>query len=157
MPALPVARHALRARICGPVILCVAALTACATPLERCLSAANTETRRLTAAIHRAEGNVARGYALHQTSEAYTHYGHCPAPPKPTGKPGKDGKTGHPHWQDPNRLCPETRYRTIETPVAIDVTAERGKLIQLRQTLTGATARARGHSDQCFAHHPPSG
>ncbi len=111
-------------------------LTACATPLERCLNSSNAEVRRLQSAISTAETNIARGYGVHRHQESYL------VP-----------KTCHDKRDRPYR-CPQTRYRTVETPVAIDVGAEAEKHAALSRQLAAAQTRATRQSDQCFAALP---
>ena len=116
-----------------------ATLAACATPLERCISTAQSEVQTLRRAIATAEGNITRGYAIHRSSASYTHYDTC------------YDKRDKPY------SCPETRYRTVETPVEIDVAQQRQRLKALRRDLPAAEDRARVHAQHCTALHPPTG
>ncbi|MEC8196262.1 MAG: hypothetical protein VX228_08085 [Pseudomonadota bacterium] len=120
--------------------LCIlATLPACATPLEHCISSAQSEVKTLRRAIATAEGNITRGYAIHRSSESYTHYDTC------------YDKKERPY------SCPETRYRTVETPIEIDVQQQRLRLKALRRDLPAAEDRARAQAQNCTALHPQSG
>ncbi|MBE1292005.1 MAG: hypothetical protein GJ677_05885 [Rhodobacteraceae bacterium] len=114
-------------------------LAACATPLERCISSAQSEVQTLRRAITTAEGNITRGYAIHRSSESYTHYDTC------------YDKKERPY------SCPETRYRTVETPIEVDVQQQRLRLKALRRELPAAEDRARAQAQNCTALHLPNG
>lgn len=117
-------------------LLGLATLTACATPLEQCISAANQNVRAINAGIATAEGNISRGYAIHENTEQYISYGTC------------YNSLGQPY------VCPETAYRTVETPVAIDVAEQRKRRDELRKLLPEAEERARRATAQCYQLHP---
>lgn len=125
--------------ICPAALLALTALAACATPLERCISTAQSEVHSLRRAITTAEGNISRGYAIHRSSESYTFYDTC------------YDKKDRPY------SCPETRYRTIETPVEIDVAQQQQRLKSLRRDLPTAEDHARAQAQHCTAQHPPIG
>ncbi|MFY0662481.1 MAG: hypothetical protein JXR15_18455 [Shimia sp.] len=114
-------------------------LAACATPLERCISTAQSEVATLRRAITTAEGNITRGYAIHRSSDSYTYYDTC------------YDKKDRPY------SCPETRYRTVETPVEVDVAQQRQRLKALRRDLPAAEDRVRVQARHCTALHPPTG
>ncbi len=124
---------------CLTALLGLTTLTACASPLERCITTAQSEVQTLHRAIAVAEGNITRGYAIHRSSESYTHYTTC------------YDKKDRPY------SCPETRYRTVETPVEIDVAQQRQRLKALRRDLPAAEDRARAQARNCTALHPPTG
>ncbi|WP_282092002.1 hypothetical protein [Epibacterium ulvae] len=111
-------------------------LSACATPLERCIKTANSETATLNRLISETEKNLARGYAIHKTTVPYTYSGVCHNP-----------TIG-------SYSCPQTGYRTQETPVAIDVPLEKNKLSTLRAKLAPAQKTARQAEQQCHIAHP---
>ncbi len=111
-------------------------LAACATPLEQCIRSANQNVRAINAGIATAEGNISRGYAIHENTEQYISYGTC-------------------YDSDNNRyICPETAYRTVETPVPIDVSEQRKRRNELRKLLPEAEERARRAVQQCYQIHP---
>ena len=111
-------------------------LSACATPLQQCLNAADRPQKELSRAIETAELNIARGYAVHRSRDYYTYWGTC-----------------HDYYKG-YYLCPKTGTRIKETPVAIDVGEERKKLAALRKSLPGAQARAQTAAHQCRATYP---
>jgi putative hemolysin len=117
-------------------LIALAALTACATPLERCINTANSRVTQLQTAILTAENNIARGYAIHRYQE-------------PVVVP-KDCHDKHGRWY----RCDETEYHTVEVPVDIDIRAEQEKRDRLRRDLRAARANATRQSDQCFATYP---
>jgi hypothetical protein len=116
-------------------------LTACATPREQCIAGATQEYRNVEAAIATAQGNIARGYALHTQTVPYTVTSTC-------------------YRNDPYRNlvlpypCPSTQYRTQTTPVAIDVPEERRKLADYQKILPQLKARAQVQVQQCMAQFP---
>lgn len=115
-------------------------LSACATPQERCIRTGASEQSRLLAEIKEAEGNIARGYAIHRQTVPETIFHTC--------QRVSDGKVvGY-------YPCPETYYRTVETPVAIDISEERRKLTGLKDALPAAARRAEEAAAQCRILHP---
>ncbi|NIZ15577.1 hypothetical protein HCZ87_19665 [Phaeobacter sp. HF9A] len=118
----------------------LAVLAACATPQERCIREGAREQARLLEEIKTAEGNIARGYAIHRQTVPEIVYQSCPRL--------HDGKVvGY-------YPCPETYYRTIETPVSINIGEERKKLRGLKDALPGAQRRAQETAAQCRADFP---
>ena len=122
------------------LILPLAALAACATPREQCISDANRETRVLRALIAETEGNLARGYALETQQEVRTVRTTC------QGR-NEDGST----FVFP---CDEVQTFDRNVPVAIDLNAEQAKLNSLRQRLTTEQAAANSTVAQCIATYP---
>lgn len=118
----------------------LALLAACATPQERCIKQGASEETQLINRITETEGNIARGYAIHRQTVPETVFYTCDRV--------KDGKIigRYP--------CPETYYRTVETPVAIDIAEERRKLKTLKEVLPAASRRAAEAADQCRILHP---
>ncbi len=115
-------------------------LTACATPQERCIREGAAEETRLRAQITEAEGNIERGYAIHRQIVPETVFHTC--------QRVRDGKIiGY-------YPCPETYYRAVETPVAIQVSEERKKLATLKSALPGAVRRSEDKAAQCRAVYP---
>ncbi len=114
----------------------VLSLAACATPRERCVADANRtydDTLKLLAVT---EGNIARGYAVHRQQVPYQVTETC-----------HDSK-------DRPYACTETRYRTQETPVSIDVAEERRKRAALQASLPGLRANAAERAAQCAVLYP---
>ena len=123
-----------------PLLTALALLAACATPQERCIRQGATEQTRLLGEIKVTEGNIARGYAIHRQTLPETVFYRC--------RRIHDGKVvGY-------YPCPETIYRTIETPVPIVVAEERKKLRGLKDALPGAQDRAAEAAAQCRLHYP---
>ena len=111
-------------------------LAACATPQQRCINTASNTVRTLRADIKTAQGNVERGYAVHTSRESYQVMDVCY---------NSDGKP-YP--------CLETRYRTVETPVAIDVEAERRKLAEYERRLPAAGRQMNAEISSCRLRFP---
>jgi len=119
---------------------CLALLAACATPQERCIRQGASEQTRLLNEVKETEANIARGYAIHRQTVPETVFYTC--------RRVRDGEVvGY-------YPCPETYYRTIETPVAIDVAEERKRLRGLKDALPGASTRAAEAAAQCRILHP---
>jgi len=118
----------------------LALIAACATPQERCIRQGAAEQTRLLNEIKETENNISRGYAIHRQTVPETVFYTC--------RRVRDGKVvGY-------YPCPETYYRTIETPVAIDVAEERKKLRGLKDALPSACTRAAEAAAQCRILHP---
>jgi hypothetical protein len=124
------------------VALTLAALVAaCATPQQQCVSAATKELAALQKAIATAEGNIARGYAIHRQTISRQVADICYRSDPDTGE----------------RLpysCIDTEFETIETPVPIDVRAEQEKLAGYRAALPPLEARSSAAVAQCRALYP---
>ena len=117
--------------------LCLA-IAACTTPREACVRNAEAEYRGLRTAIAIAEANVARGYALERDQYAYRGATFC------TG--GTFG--GNPYLGLSN--CNTTRYRTVTTPVPIDIEEEERKLASMRARLPAARERRDARIGACY-------
>lgn len=124
-----------------PLIAAAALLSACATPREQCISGATEQYRSVETAMATAQGNIARGYALHTQTVPYTVTSTC-------------------YRNDPYRNlvlpypCPSTQYRTQTTPVAIDVSEERRKLADYQKILPQLKEQAQAQVQQCMAQFP---
>ncbi len=112
------------------------ALSACATPQETCIRDARGELGAIAAQIRTAEGNIARGYAIHYQTVTFTYAGTC-----------INGAGDH-------YPCERTNTRVDETPVTIDMAEERRKLAALQTRLTGARARADTSAAHCRVAYP---
>lgn len=122
------------------LILPILALTACATPRERCISDANRDVYVLRNLISEARGNLARGYALEERRDVRTLSRIC------RGN-NSDGST----FTYP---CSETETFTTTVPVSIDLDAEETKLQQLERRLVQAQSTSDQMVAQCIAVHP---
>ena len=110
------------------------ALTACATPRERCLADATRDLRVVDELINETRANLQRGYAVRTVSEPDTFWRLCLG-------------TGHRHGTGA-QFCRSTRWVERSEPVAVNLDEERRKLQSLtskRQELvkTAALAQAR--------------
>ncbi|KEJ89955.1 hypothetical protein [Sulfitobacter donghicola] len=119
-------------------------LAGCGTPYEQCVRQVSKESRVLKSAIAESRLRISRGYAIHRQTVSYRvpsichrhdHKMHRPAP--------------YP--------CGRTEYTTIETPVPIDVAAERRKLASYQKQLVQAEAATKRGIRQCEAQYPKEG
>jgi len=120
-----------------PAIL---ALTACATPRESCIAAANRDGRVVNALIAETRGNIARGFAVAERQEIRVKTTTCEAE-------GDDGVVL-------TFECEETDTVTVREPVAIDLNAERAKLASLEERQRQNAINAQAAIQQCIAANP---
>ncbi|MGR3362589.1 MAG: hypothetical protein ACU0CY_00260 [Maritimibacter harenae] len=121
-----------------PLLALVAAallLTAC-TEQDMCVYRNTAELRATESRINELEGNIARGYAIHRTTEPYTFTGVCR---------DKDGKPFE---------CTRTEFREVERPVAIDVADQRRQLRALKVKLPELEREAAAARAQCAQLYP---
>ena len=126
----------LRPKILGLIALPLF-LAWCLSPLERCISQANRPAVATASAITETQGNIARGYAIHTQTVPYPIMYFCTPP----------GERAH--------YCTRQGYRTVETPVAINIDQERRKLASLRKILTRQKTEAQRATAQCRAKITP--
>ena len=119
------------------VLASVAMLSGCSTPQEDCISGATKDYRSLQASIAETSDNVSRGYAVHSQSVPYTYSGSC-----------------YDYNTQLYYTCPQTGYRTQESPVAIDVNQERKKLAEFNKLLPKYKDRADRAVAQCKVQYP---
>jgi len=100
--------------------LCGLVLCACASPQEVCVSRANQNIAGLDAAIAVAEANISRGFALEQEVVARNGFVFCSG-----AGFGGSVRIGL-------RTCSGSRYKTIQTPVPLDIEAEERKLASMQ-------------------------
>lgn len=98
-------------------LIAALALSACATPQQRCIGAATGELRTLNRLAAETRANIARGFALRTETEVRTVRETC------TGQ-NEDGSTF-------TFRCDEVETRDRQVPVAIDLNAEQAKLDSL--------------------------
>ena len=115
-------------------------LSACATPREACIAEVTQEIRLFEALIAETRGNLARGFALEEQQELRTRRSFC------TGR-NEDGTTFR-------FRCDKTTTVTREIPIAIDLNAERAKLVSLEQRQQQNLANAQSGIAQCQARFP---
>ena len=118
------------------ILPALAILAACATPQEQCINTASNEVRSIRKGISTAQGNVARGYAIYRSTQSYQVPDIC-----------------YDSDEKPYR-CFETEYRTIETPVTINVAEERRKLANLKKRLPAAMRQMNAGVASCRTQFP---
>ncbi len=121
-------------------ILPLLVLVACATPREACINDAVRDVRILDALIVQTRGNLARGYALEERQDVRTLRRTC------RGR-NEDGSTFI-------YRCDEVETFTTTVPVAIDLNAEREKLVSLEERQRQNRINADTAVGQCIAIHP---
>lgn len=114
----------------------LAVLAACATPQQQCINQASRDYRAVQAKAETAQGNIDRGYAILRQNEPYMAVGVC----------YDAARQPYP--------CPETRYRTQETPVSISIPEERRKLAGYRHLLPRLRREADRGAAQCRREYP---
>lgn len=118
------------------LIPALALIAACATPQEQCINSASNEVRSMQSLISTTQGNIARGYAIHRSQQSYEVANICY---------NKDKKP---------YTCYDTQYRTVETPVGIDVVEERRKLVNLKKRLPAAARKMNAGVASCRVQYP---
>ena len=114
----------------------LAILAACATPQEQCINTASNEVRGMQKLISTTEGNISRGYAIYSRVESYEVANICFDAAK---KPYR---------------CFETDFRTVRTPVSINIAEERRKLANLKKRLPAAARKMNTGVANCRAQFP---
>lgn len=125
------------------VFLTFAALAACGTPQEQCISRNTRDLRTVDRLIKEAEGNLARGYA-YETITVYEEYWTYCAPHR--------GKKGEP--PPPPRMCLDERPVSQQRPKAIDLNEEARKLESLKAKRKQLAQQAEAVIAQCKAQYP---
>ena len=131
-PARPHDRH-MKPLLSGLAALVL--LTAC-TEQDLCVIRNTQDLRAAESRIAELEGNVARGYAIHRSTEPYEYRGVC-----------RD-REGEPYE------CLKTDFRTVEKPVAIDVADQRRQLAALKARLPEMQEKANIAKAQCAQLYP---
>ncbi|MGB0902006.1 hypothetical protein [Halocynthiibacter sp.] len=121
-----------------PASTCIffALMAGCATPYEQCVSFAHRDLYQTQKDIQFLESNIRRGYAVHSQSVPYTVAKECLN-----------------ENEEPFR-CDEVNYHTIETPVAIDISAEQRKLDRARADLPALRAEVAREVRGCQRQYP---
>lgn len=122
------------------ILLPLAVLAACASPLERCLSDANRQLNTLDRLIAVTQGNINRGYGIFETEDVRVVRRIC--------------RDEHDDGTEFRYRCDRTETFTRREPVAINVGEERVKLRQLRERREIATRQAQAGAQQCIAAYP---
>ncbi|WP_296416905.1 hypothetical protein [Pseudooctadecabacter sp.] len=121
-------------------LLALAALAACATPREQCISDANRGLATLDRLIATTQGNINRGFAVTEVQDVRVLRSTCEGT-------NEDGST----FRFP---CEETETFTRQQPVSINIAEERTKLAQLEQRRDEQGRIAQQRIQQCVAIHP---
>lgn len=120
--------------------LALAAVAACATPREQCISDANRGLATLDRLIATTQGNINRGFGLAEVQDVRVLRTTCEGT-------NEDGST----FRFP---CEETETFTRQEPVSINIAEERTKLAQLQQRRAEQGRAAQQRIQQCVAIHP---
>lgn len=124
------------------------ALAACATPQERCINSVTRDLRTVTRLIAETEGNLARGFAIEERVEYQSFWDWC----QPRGP--RFDHNGNPLPPPPPVMCERERQVTRSYPVAIDLAAEKQKLVQLQAKQKELNKAAAPQIEQCRIQHP---
>ncbi|NOR63629.1 MAG: hypothetical protein GQ535_14190 [Rhodobacteraceae bacterium] len=111
-------------------------LSACISPQEACIGQANSQYSALLSSISETQANITRGFAIHRQRVPYTYTGTC-----------YSQYVG-------SYSCPQTGYRTQETPVAVNVSEERRKLQELQSLVSSYRAQSVSAVAQCRMQYP---
>ncbi len=114
-------------------------LAGCATPREACIASASRDLNVVRALISQSEANLSRGYGLKRVQSQSVYSVICP---------GTGGKHGRIQW------CERTHTFYKRVPEAIDLTAERRKLRDLRVKETQLSRQSSRAIQQCEVTHP---
>lgn len=117
-------------------VVVLSVLSACATPQQQCIHTVSAEARALQAQIRETQATVARGYAVHKQTVPYTSTNVC------------YNKEKQPF------LCPQTQFKRIETPVTVDIAAEKAKLAQLKTRFAKVQRKALSGIEACKKTYP---
>ncbi|PWE32286.1 hypothetical protein DDZ14_11195 [Maritimibacter sp. 55A14] len=121
------------------LLLPLLALTACASPLQRCIASETEEVRTLERLIAETQANLDRGYAQRQEVVDGPRVTFC-------------GGYGHGHRSFYGlNYCHDPYPRTRTVPEAIDRESEQRKLRDLTERLRAVTPRAQVAAQQCRA------
>ena len=121
-------------------ILPLAALAACATPREQCLSQATRDARINAALIAEVEGNISRGFGVEVEERVRRVPRRCRG----------ETESGEPVITE----CDDVRIDKVRKPVALDLNAERAKLRRLLAERDRIAARTGTAVSQCQALYP---
>ena len=115
-------------------------VTACATQQEACIANVTRDARVLDALITETRANLSRGYAIAEEQDVVVIRRSC------TGT-NEDGTTF-------TFGCDDTQRVSREVPVAIDLNAEREKLVSLEQRQLQNQSNIGAGIAQCRAQFP---
>lgn len=121
-------------------------LTACGTPQEMCILRETRDLRTLDHLIAETEANIGRGFAIEEYTETVDYWGTCY---EPQGA-GPDGVRPPPVAF----TCRRDRDITRTRPVAIDLGAERQKLVSMQSKRRDLVRLAQAPIAACKASYP---
>ncbi len=128
------------------IIVALGLLTACGTPQEMCIQRETRDLRTLDRLIAGTEGNIARGFAIEEYTETVDYWGTC-YQPQATGANGvRPAPVAY--------ACRRDRDITRTRPVAIDLGAERQKLVSMQAKRRDLARAAEGPIAACRATYP---
>jgi phosphoribosylformimino-5-aminoimidazole carboxamide ribonucleotide (ProFAR) isomerase len=125
------------------VFVALAALAACGTPQEQCISRNTRDLRTVDRLIAETEGNLQRGYALETVTRFEDYWGTCL----------ERVVVGNQIIAQP-QFCMRERAYTEERPKAIDLKAEAQKLEGLKAKRTELASAAAPLIAQCKVEFP---
>lgn len=128
------------------VLPLMAALAACATPRERCVSEATRNLRVVDRLIVQSEGTLSRGYGVEQYQVTRPTWRQCGWYPVRTRK--GDVVRGAP------RMCWDDEIETRERAVAVNLNEEAATLKSLRDKRASLARTANAAVAQCAATYP---
>ncbi len=123
--------------------LTLAALAACGTPQEQCISRNTRDLRTVDRLIAESEGNLKRGYAYETVTVYEDYWRACPRPRPVEGQPPPTP-----------RMCLDERPVTEQRPKAIDLNEEARKLASLKEKRTSLARQAAKVIAACKAEYP---
>jgi len=124
------------------LILPLIALTACASPQERCINNVAREINTINGLIVKTQGNIDRGFAIETEERTRQVRRTC---------------TGETESGEEVRVrCDRTVVSNVRVPVTIDIAQERVKLAQLQDRQRALTAQSSAQVAQCRAQFPES-
>ncbi len=107
-------------------LMALALLAACGTPQEQCIAQNTRDLRVLDRLITESQGNLARGYAFVDVETTHTRWVRCEPP---TVETLPDGTVR----REPGRMCLDDITVTERRPAAIDLGAEKSKLVSMQK------------------------
>jgi hypothetical protein len=123
--------------------LALAALAACGTPQEQCISRNTRDLRTVDRLIAETEGNLDRGYAFETITVYEDYWTACPVPAPVDGQPAPKP-----------RMCLDERPVTEQRPKAIDLNEEAQKLDSLKAKRNQLARQAEKVIAACKAQYP---
>ena len=124
------------------LILPLVALTACASPQERCINNVAREISTINGLIVKTQGNIERGFALETEQRTREVSSTC----RGVTETGEEVRV----------RCQKVQTRNVRVPVTIDIAEERVKLAQLQERQRALSNQSSTAVAQCRAQFPES-